>query len=97
MAQVEAGVALSVAVRWRPVGTAMNGTLVARPVRTTMLPPGGDASQLGRSVSRPSVTHRLVGKSLEGSRQVSVVDDVLTAARSLLGQVDSVTNSIAEL
>jgi hypothetical protein len=30
MAQVEAAVGLSVGVRWRPVGTAMNGTVVAR-------------------------------------------------------------------
>ena len=29
---VEAAVGLSVSVRWRPVGTAMNGTVVARPL-----------------------------------------------------------------
>jgi hypothetical protein len=68
--QVEPALALFVVVRWRPVRTAVNGRLVARRVRTTMahtwrrwLPtcPGGEA--------RPSVTHRLVGKSPQGSRQ----------------------------
>jgi hypothetical protein len=29
--------ALSVAVRWKPVMTVVNGTLVARPASTTML------------------------------------------------------------
>jgi hypothetical protein len=36
MAQVEAASVLSVVVRWGPVGTAVNGTLVARPARMTL-------------------------------------------------------------
>jgi hypothetical protein len=47
MAQVEAASWLSVVVCWVPVRTVVNGTLVARPVRTTLAPPGGDGSQLG--------------------------------------------------
>jgi hypothetical protein len=38
-ARVTAAVVLSVVVRWGPVTTAVNGTLVARPVR--MLPAYG--------------------------------------------------------
>jgi hypothetical protein len=37
-AQVAVAVALSVVVRWRPFRTAVNGTLVARPLRTTPVP-----------------------------------------------------------
>jgi hypothetical protein len=37
-AQVEAASALSVVVRWEPVRTAVTGTLVARPPRTTPVP-----------------------------------------------------------
>jgi hypothetical protein len=40
MAQVDAAVALSVAVRWGPAGTAVNGTVVARRTRTTLVEPG---------------------------------------------------------
>jgi hypothetical protein len=40
MAQVEAAVALPVSVRWGPVGTAVNGTVVARPARATLVGPG---------------------------------------------------------
>jgi hypothetical protein len=43
---VEVELALSVVVRWGPVMTAVNGTLVARPAGTTMLPPDGDGFQL---------------------------------------------------
>jgi hypothetical protein len=39
-AQVEVAVALSVVVRWGPAGTAVNGTVVARPARTTFVGPG---------------------------------------------------------
>jgi hypothetical protein len=35
--QVDAASALSVAVRWKPVMTVVNGTLVARPASTKML------------------------------------------------------------
>jgi hypothetical protein len=35
-AQVETVVELSVTVHWRPVGTAVNGTLVARPAGMTL-------------------------------------------------------------
>jgi hypothetical protein len=39
-APVEVAVALSVIFRWRPVRTAVNGTVVARPARTTFVGPG---------------------------------------------------------
>jgi hypothetical protein len=42
--QVDATVVLSVRVRWGPVMTAVNGTLVARPVRTTLVQPAALAS-----------------------------------------------------
>jgi hypothetical protein len=41
--QVEEASALSVVVRWIPVMTAVNGTLVAWPVRMTLLQPGAVA------------------------------------------------------
>jgi hypothetical protein len=37
MAQLTPTVALSMTVRWGPLGTAMNGTLVARPQRTNLV------------------------------------------------------------
>jgi hypothetical protein len=59
-AQVEVELALSVAARWGPVMTAVNGTLGARPARTTMLPPAGDGFQLGWRVRPVCVPHCLV-------------------------------------
>jgi hypothetical protein len=49
MAQVEAALALSLVVPWGPVRTAVNGTLVARPARTTFMEPGcvGTSSTAG--------------------------------------------------
>jgi hypothetical protein len=44
--QVEATEVLSVGVRWGPVRTAVNGTVVARPVSTTAIRPGGDGTIL---------------------------------------------------
>jgi hypothetical protein len=35
---------LSVIVRWGPIRTAVNGTVVARPVSTTAIRPGGDGT-----------------------------------------------------
>jgi hypothetical protein len=48
-AQVEVAVALSMIVRWGPVKTAVNGTVVARPARTTLVRPGtvGTSSTAG--------------------------------------------------
>jgi hypothetical protein len=43
-AQLTAVVVLSVAVRWGPVVTVVNGTLVARPVRATLVQLGGAGS-----------------------------------------------------
>jgi hypothetical protein len=57
MPQVATGVVLSVAVRSGPARTAVNGTLVAQPARTTMLAPGRDGSQLVRKL-RPVVVFR---------------------------------------
>jgi hypothetical protein len=54
---------------WIPLVTAACGTRVARPVRTTMLEPGGDGSSAPKGRGPSSVTRRLVGKSPEGSRQ----------------------------
>ena len=55
------------AVRWGPVVTVMNGTLVARPVRAILVQLGGAGSTV--TAVRPVLgDHRLVGKSLEGSR-----------------------------
>jgi hypothetical protein len=68
-AQVGAASVLSVVVRWGPVRTAVNGTLVARPPRDD---PG---IRLRRwfhpdpTVRRVFGDPRLVGKSPEGSRQ----------------------------
>jgi hypothetical protein len=42
---------------------------MARPTRTTPLPPGGDGSWLGWTVRLVLGDHRLVGKSPKGSRQ----------------------------
>jgi hypothetical protein len=59
---------LSVAVRWKPVMTVVNGTLVARPASTTMLRawPGGDGSQLVRRGRSVLGDYHFVGKSPEG-------------------------------
>ena len=45
-AQVEAPSWLSVIVRWRPVRTAVNGTVVARRARTTFVRPGSVGTSL---------------------------------------------------
>jgi len=50
---VEAAGALSVTVRWGPVRTAVNGTLLARPARTTFIEPGGWASVRPQGEVRP--------------------------------------------
>ena len=50
---------VTVVVRCIPLVTAAYGTRVARPARTTMLPPGGGRSQPGRSV-RPILGEPLV-------------------------------------
>jgi hypothetical protein len=44
--QVETAVALSVGIRWGPVGTAVNGTVVARPARTTFVGPASVGTDL---------------------------------------------------
>src|SRR4029450_7207528 len=45
-----AAVVLSVVVRWGPVRTVVNGTLVARPARTTLAPAGSNSHRLHRRV-----------------------------------------------
>jgi hypothetical protein len=57
-AQVEAAVALSVVVRSGPVRTAVNGTLVARPVRTDPVHRGAVGSTFDRKV-RPVLDDQL--------------------------------------
>lgn len=60
--QVEAIPALSVIIRWGPVRTAANGTLVARLASTTLLKRGSDGRQLGRWVRPGQGDTSLVGK-----------------------------------
>ena len=52
-AQVEAALVLSVIIPWGPVRTAVNGTVVARPARTTLVRPGsvGTSSTAGRGTT----------------------------------------------
>jgi hypothetical protein len=47
MPQVMSAVVLSAGVRWGPVSTGVNGTLVARPVRMTMALAWRQRDQLG--------------------------------------------------
>ena len=61
-AQVEAASALSVVVRWELVRTAVTGTLVARPVRTTWYSLAPLAPTLGVGEGPSSATDRYVGK-----------------------------------
>jgi hypothetical protein len=71
---------LSVVVRWGPVRTVVNGTLVARPSRMTPVPGGAVGSQPGpraRSVRR---NHHIVGSRERGAAASSVpVVDALDA------------------
>ena len=60
---------VTVADRYIPLLTAAYGTWVVRPARTTRPQPCGDGSELNRRVRPVLGDHRLVGKSLEGSRQ----------------------------
>jgi hypothetical protein len=66
---VERAAALSVVVRWGPFRTSVNGTLVARPLRTTPSNPSCLRFHPDRRVRPVLGDHRLVGKGLEGSRQ----------------------------
>jgi hypothetical protein len=68
-ALVERAAALSVVVRWGPLRTSVNGTLVARPLRTTPSNPSCLRFHPDRRVRPVLGDYRLVGKSLEGSRQ----------------------------
>jgi hypothetical protein len=70
--QLSGRVTVTVVVRSCPWLTVPCGTWVARPAKTTMLPPGGDGSQLGQRMRPVLGDHRLVGKSREGSRQPGV-------------------------
>jgi hypothetical protein len=67
--QVDAASWLSVVVRSGPFRTAVNGTLVARPSRMTPSTRSRWWLHLDRRVSFLLGDHRLVGKSLKGSRQ----------------------------
>jgi hypothetical protein len=59
-----------VVVRQIPLVTAAYGTRVARPARTTMLPPLQQRLQLGRKVRPVPGDQCIVDKSPEGSRHV---------------------------
>jgi hypothetical protein len=69
-AQVKTGMALSVVVRWRPVRAVVNGTLVARPARTTFTA-WQRRHQLGRRVRPVRGDKGLVGKPLQTARQLA--------------------------
>ena len=73
MAQVEAAVVLSVVVRWGPVRTAVNGTVVARPAMTRFVGCGLRRRQLDRRVRLDPGDVCLVAKSPEAARQLSRV------------------------
>jgi hypothetical protein len=68
-AQAKGPSVLSVVVRWGPFGTAVNGTLVARPAEQRCSHLAATAPSSPRRGGPSSVTHRLVGKNPEGSRQ----------------------------
>jgi hypothetical protein len=80
-AQVEAASWLSVVVRSEPFRTAVNGTLAARPARTTMLAPSGDGSQLDGRVRPVRGDPPARGQEPEGSRQLG--GETRTPARLL--------------
>jgi hypothetical protein len=82
-AQLTAVVVLSVAVRWEPTLTLVNGTLVARPVRLTWLHGGVVGSQFDRRVSVVLGDHCIVGKprTRRGSVFWSVRSRTLLALR----------------
>jgi hypothetical protein len=54
---------MTVTDRWIPLLPAPYGMRVARPARTTTLPPGGDSSQLTRRVRPVFGDHRLVART----------------------------------
>jgi hypothetical protein len=68
--QLETTLALSVVVRWEPVRTAVNGTLVARPVRMTLAAPWCRRFNHERRVRLLLGDHGIVAKSPKGLRQV---------------------------
>ena len=66
---------MTVTDRYIPLVTAVCGTWVARPARTTTRSSDGDGSQLGRRVTLVCVTHCLVGKPRSGAAADLVVAD----------------------
>jgi len=68
--QVAAVVVLSVVVRSGPVRTAVNGTLVARPVRMTPGTPWRRRFNLTVASGSSSVTAASLARARRGSRQV---------------------------
>jgi hypothetical protein len=75
-AQVEATVALSVVVRWGPVRTAVNGTVVARPVGDDVRRAGGEGISSIAGGVRPG--DRLPRwQELKGSRQPKARTSIL--------------------
>jgi hypothetical protein len=69
-AQVEAASVLSVVVRWRPVRTAVNGTLVARQAGIGGM--GGAARSCLDRRARPVLgSHRIVGNPRSGAAVVA--------------------------
>ena len=72
-AQVDAASALSVVVRWRPVMTAVNGTLEARPPRTVLVRLGGWAP------ARPQSEACLCGRRRGGDPRQPPLERALPA------------------
>jgi hypothetical protein len=62
-------VALSMIVRWGPVKTAVNGTVVARPARTTLVRPGSIGTSSTAGEARPAAPASLARAA--GPRQGS--------------------------
>jgi hypothetical protein len=67
-----------------PLATAAYGTWMARPAKTTTLPPGGDDSQLDRRVRPVLGEPLLVGKSPEGLAAAGAGDSNSTEPVSCL-------------
>ena len=75
---------VTVIVRWIPPVPAACGTRVARPVRTTMLEPGGDGSSAPKGRGPSSVTRRLVGKSRGARGSLGGKTPSLAASRGVV-------------
>jgi hypothetical protein len=72
---------VTVTIRWIPLVTAACGTWVARRVRTTLLTPGGEGSQLDSRVRSVLGGDRSVGKPRKAAEQRDARITVVAALR----------------